>query len=132
LLNPIYGETTQMMKMQDQESQLYVDDSKWIKSDVKTSKKIKGKRNIQLELTKYGFTQHLAQSQPKYIYICTKYQSCFAFFFSFDTIYPILDELWKDVKDVRDVRDVHVRGDILVHLDSYIVFRIQDNYTYRV
>jgi len=76
LLNPIYGETTQMMKMQDQESQLYVDNSKWIKSDVKTSKKIKGKRNIQLELTKYGFTQHLAQSQPKYIYM---YQSCFAF-----------------------------------------------------
>lgn len=115
--------------MQDQESQLYVDDSKWIKSDVKTSKKIKGKRNIQLELTKYGFTQHLAQTQPKYIYICT---ILLCFFFSFDTIYPILDELWKDVRNVKDVKDVHVRGDILVHLDSYIVFRIQGNYTYRV
>jgi len=56
-------------------------------------------------------------------------------FFPFDIIYPILDELRKDVRNVKDVWnvwDVHVRDDILVHLDSYIVFRIQGKNTYRV
>jgi hypothetical protein len=75
----LLGKQHKWWKCRIKKVNFYVDDSKWIKSDVKTSKKIKGKKKYPIELTKYGFTQHLAQSHRNILYMCIN--PAFPFFF---------------------------------------------------